>query len=93
MTQPRTPANWINVKDRLPDLETYGPYPRVIVAIGYHAHPEFGFGQQIAELRFINGDKTRPSWVSTDKNLSPIENSAYGVMFWTDMLADPVREG
>ena len=91
MSCPRTPVNWVKASERLPDLETYGPYPRVLVATSHHAHPEWGFGLQFAELRFINGDKSRPTWVSVHKrdNLQPVETTAFGVTHWADPPADP----
>lgn len=89
MSQPRIKANWVNVKDRLPDHETYGPYPRVMVATAYHDHPDWGYGQRLAELRYINGDRSRPLWVSADKAVAPIETTAYGVMWWADVPEDP----
>lgn len=91
MSCPRTPVSWVRAADRLPDLKTYGPYPRVLVATSYHAHPDWGFGIRIADLRFINGDMARPIWVSPMKqdNLQPIETSALGVTHWADPPADP----
>ena len=90
MSTPRTKTNWIKCTDRLPDRETYGPYPRVLVATSYSEHPEFGYGLRMAELRFINNDPARPTWVSADKSLQPIESFAYGVTHWADPPSDPM---
>ena len=89
MNAPRTQISWIKCVERLPDIETYGPYPRVLVATSYHEHLDWGFGIRIAELRFINGDKQRPTWVSADKVLAPIESFAYGVTHWADCPEEP----
>lgn len=89
MSAPRTPTKWIATSERLPDTETYGPYPRVLVAISNHNHPEYGFGLRFAELRFINGDRTRPTWVACDRDRTPVETYAYGVTHWAPAPEDP----
>lgn len=91
MIYPTIPGNWTYVSDGgYPSQKEHGPYPRVLVAIAYHEHPEWGVGLKLAELRFLNGDKQRPYWVSVDKTLAPIENSAYGVVAWCPPVAMPV---
>lgn len=81
---------WRNASQVLPDKATYGPYPRAWVAISHHTHPEWGFKLQFGELRHINGDMSRPLWVSTDKAMEPLENSARGVAFWADLPHAPL---
>ena len=89
MYTPRTHTQWVNTSDRLPDRDTYGPYPRVMVAISYHNQPDYGFGLRFAELRFINGDPSRPMWLECDKGLAPLETYAYGVTHWAPLPEDP----
>lgn len=89
MSTPTTPVEWVSCKERLPDLKTHGPYPRVLVAISHHQHPEYGHGVLLAELRFVNGDKNRPLWLSTDSRHEPIENCVRGVTHWANPPEGP----
>lgn len=86
---PTQDVQWIDADKELPLKEVFGPYPRVIVATQYVDHPEWGFGQQIAELRFLGKNKNRPVWLQPDKSLLPIETEAIVVRYWTPMLTPP----
>lgn len=90
MSYTTTDVPWYDADEVLPSKEEYGPYPRVIVALYYVDHPDWGCGQQVAELRYLGKNKNRPVWLSADKNLTPIENEARCVRFWTPMLTPPI---
>lgn len=93
MKTPTTKVSWVKCSERLPDVATYGPYPRVLVATSHNGHPDWGYGIRLAELRFINGDPSRPTWLSADKSLAPVETYAFGVTYWADAPEPPDSEG
>lgn len=88
-TYPTQDVVWFDADVELPSKEEYGPYPRVIVATQYVGHPEWGCGQQVAELRYIGKNKNRPIWLKPDKTLVPIETEAVAVRYWTKLLTPP----
>lgn len=87
MTYPTTDCVWFDASI-LPDTKLYGPYPRVVVATQWVRNPEFGYGQRVAELRFLGGNPSRPWWVEPG-TLKPIESEVLVVRYWTSMLKDP----
>lgn len=67
----------------------------MLVAICYHEHLDWGFGINITELRYINGDRNRPIWVNPSRptNMSPFESmetTVYGVTHWAPLPVDPI---
>lgn len=90
-TYPKTPAKWIDADKELPTYEEHGYYPRVIVALQLVDHPEYGFGQQWAELRYLGKNKNRPVWLEPG-TLKPIETEARAVRYWANPLADPGQQ-
>lgn len=86
---PTTDVVWFDADEVLPSKEEHGPYPRVIVATVYVDHPEWGCGQQMAELRYLGKNMNRPVWLEP-KTLKPIENEAICVRYWTLPLTPPI---
>lgn len=90
-TYPTTPAQWFDSDKVLPSQEEHGPYPRVIVALQYVDHPDLGFSQQMAELRYLGKNKSRPVWLDI-KTRAPIETEVLCVRYWANPLVDPPKE-
>ncbi len=88
MDYPNNTVPWVDANYRLPEVSQFGPYPHVIVATQYVDHPQWGFGQQYAELRFLGKNPRRPLWCKPG-GLVPLETEAIVVRYWTPALMPP----
>jgi hypothetical protein len=88
MTYPTTDVEWVDADVDLPSKVAFGPYPRAIVALQYVEHPEYGYSQQFAELRYLGKQLNRPVWLDIF-TLKPIENETKIVRYWTPRLTPP----